>query len=96
MRPTALDETDEEFLLSEECLDRTNLTTEALRDGESFETALESFDRFLVAKGKVTQDSCFLLQMHIGLEMVNIWTYPFMFCFQLQGIFQNFQILFGV
>ena len=54
MRPTALDETEEEFLLSEECLDRTNLSVEALRDGQSFETALESFDRFLVAKGADT------------------------------------------
>ena len=52
VRPSALDETDEEVLLSEDCLEKTNLSADALRDAQPFETVLESFDRFLVAKGE--------------------------------------------
>ena len=56
VRPVFLDEADEEvdLILSEECVEATGLTEDGVRGGQPLEAVLESFDKFLIAKGQFT------------------------------------------
>jgi hypothetical protein len=56
VRPTCLDESeaDVEAILTPECVEATNLDDDRVRSGSSLEAVLESFDRFLIAKGERT------------------------------------------